>query len=154
MHCSFDILHLWRQHMCGNRSWHTYAMHPALPLGKRVWQRRGGDNADGSGPRRRERGSGRGWGGWHRQVGPTAHRESEGAHAGRLGQMGRKADREGVWAAFCFSFYFEFLIPFLFISSIEFKFNQTTNSNLNILNMCINQKQSLSSAWCNNSCLP
>jgi hypothetical protein len=33
MHCSFDILHLWRQHMCGNRSWHTYAMHPALPLG-------------------------------------------------------------------------------------------------------------------------
>jgi hypothetical protein len=32
MHCSFDILHLWRQHMCGNRSWHTYAMHPALPL--------------------------------------------------------------------------------------------------------------------------
>jgi hypothetical protein len=19
--------------MCGNRSWHTYAMHPALPLG-------------------------------------------------------------------------------------------------------------------------
>jgi hypothetical protein len=32
MHCSFDILHLWRQHMCGNRSWHTYAMHPALPF--------------------------------------------------------------------------------------------------------------------------
>jgi hypothetical protein len=23
--------------MCGNRSWHTYAMHPALPPRKRVW---------------------------------------------------------------------------------------------------------------------
>jgi hypothetical protein len=32
MHCSFDILHLWHQHMCGNRSWHTYALHPAMPL--------------------------------------------------------------------------------------------------------------------------
>jgi hypothetical protein len=32
MHCSFDILHLWRQHMCGNRSWHTYAMRPVMPL--------------------------------------------------------------------------------------------------------------------------
>jgi hypothetical protein len=32
MHCSVDILHLWRQHMCGNISWHTYAMHSVLPL--------------------------------------------------------------------------------------------------------------------------
>jgi hypothetical protein len=32
MHCSFDILHLLRQHMCGNRSWHIYSMHLVLPL--------------------------------------------------------------------------------------------------------------------------
>jgi hypothetical protein len=49
------------------------------------------------------------------------------------------------WDAFLFFFYSEFLIPFLFIFSFEFKLNQTTNSNLNISNMCINQKQSLSS---------
>ena len=32
MHCSFDILHLWHQRMCGNRSWHIYAMHSVLSL--------------------------------------------------------------------------------------------------------------------------
>jgi hypothetical protein len=32
MHCSFDILHLWHQHMCESRSWHTYAIHSVLPL--------------------------------------------------------------------------------------------------------------------------
>jgi hypothetical protein len=41
MHCSFDILHLWRQHMCGNRSWHTYAMHSILPLKPGVTYRDG-----------------------------------------------------------------------------------------------------------------
>jgi hypothetical protein len=30
---SFDILHLWHQHMCGNGSWHTYAMRSVLPPG-------------------------------------------------------------------------------------------------------------------------
>jgi hypothetical protein len=30
---SFDILHLWRQHMCGNGSWHTYGMRSVLPPG-------------------------------------------------------------------------------------------------------------------------
>jgi hypothetical protein len=30
---SFDILHLWRQHMCGNGSWHTYGMCSVLPPG-------------------------------------------------------------------------------------------------------------------------
>jgi hypothetical protein len=38
MHCSFDILHLWCQHMCGNRFWHTYAMHSILPLKSGVTQ--------------------------------------------------------------------------------------------------------------------
>jgi hypothetical protein len=51
-----------------------------------------------------------------------------------------------VWAALDFPFSSEFSIPFVFILSFEFKSNQTTNSNLNISNMCINQKQSLSSA--------
>jgi hypothetical protein len=50
------------------------------------------------------------------------------------------------WAELAFPFSFEFLIPFLFIFSIEFKSNQITNSNLNVSNMCINQKQSLSSS--------
>jgi hypothetical protein len=50
------------------------------------------------------------------------------------------------WADFWFFFYSEFSIPFLFIYSIEFKSNQTTHLNSNISNMCINQKQSLSSA--------
>jgi hypothetical protein len=88
-----------------------------------------------------------------RWVGPSAQREGERAQLVRLapivgstGQMergghelGQKAEGEGDWATFLFFFYCEFLIPFLFIFSIEFKSNQTTNPNLNILNMCINQ---------------
>jgi hypothetical protein len=58
------------------------------------------------------------------------------------------------WAEMAFPFSFEFIIHFLFIFSIEFKSNQTTNSNSNISSMCINQKQSLISAWCKHSCLP
>jgi hypothetical protein len=50
------------------------------------------------------------------------------------------------WGALFFPVSFEFLIPFVFIYSFEFKSNQTTNSNLNISNMCINQIQSLSSS--------
>jgi hypothetical protein len=63
-----------------------------------------------------------------------------------LGRLGRKAEGEGVWTTFMFFFYYEVLVPFVFVFSIEFKSNQDTNSNLNISNMCINQKQSLSSA--------
>jgi hypothetical protein len=48
------------------------------------------------------------------------------------------------WVKLGFPFSFEFLVPFLLIFSIELKLNQTTNSNIS--NMCINQKQSLSSA--------
>jgi hypothetical protein len=38
---SFDILHLWHQHMCGNGSWHTYGMRSVLPPGTRcdTWAR-------------------------------------------------------------------------------------------------------------------
>jgi hypothetical protein len=46
----------------------------------------------------------------------------------------------GCLAFFRLFFYSEFLIPFLFIFSFEFKSNQATNSNLNISNMCIKQK--------------
>jgi hypothetical protein len=63
-----------------------------------------------------------------------------------LGLSGPKGRGRGGWAAFGFSFKSEFLIPFVFIFFFELKSNQTTNSNLNISNMCINQKQSLSSA--------
>jgi hypothetical protein len=55
--------------------------------------------------------------------------------AGPKGRGGR-----GVRAALAFSFKYEFLNPFIFIFSIEFKLNQATNPNLNISNMCINQK--------------
>jgi hypothetical protein len=54
----------------------------------------------------------------------------------------RLRERVG-WADLWFFFYSEFLIHFLFIFSFEFKSNHTTNANLNISNMCINQKQSL-----------
>jgi hypothetical protein len=37
---SFDILHLWRQRMCGNGSWHTYGMCSVLPLEPGVTPRR------------------------------------------------------------------------------------------------------------------
>jgi hypothetical protein len=59
---------------------------------------------------------------------------------GRVGPTGRG------WAEMVFPFPFEFLIPFLFIISMELKSNQTTILISNISNMCINQKQSLSSA--------
>jgi hypothetical protein len=70
---------------------------------------------------------------------PGRVREGAGARGRELGQM---VEGEGDWANFLFFFYSEFLIPFLFIFFIKFKSNQTTNSNLNISNMCINQKQS------------
>jgi hypothetical protein len=85
--------------------------------------------------------------GWHRQVGPTGHRE-RGGRAGGLGQVGpgglkgREGGVAGLFLGFPFSS--EFLFHFLFIFLFEFKSNQTTNSNLNISHMCINQKQSLS----------
>jgi hypothetical protein len=69
-----------------------------------------------------------------------------GTRAGELGLSGQKAEREGWLGCFLFFFYSKFLIPFLFSFSFEFKSNQTTNSNLNISNMCINQKPSLISA--------
>jgi hypothetical protein len=77
-------------------------------------------------------------------VGPGTAREGErvGDSKGALTSQGR---REG-WSSLGFPFPSDFSNPFLFIFSFEFKSNQTTNSNLNISNMCINQKQSLSSA--------
>jgi hypothetical protein len=69
--------------------------------------------------------------GWHRQARPTC--QGEGEHAG-LGRTRLKC---------FFLFSFEFIIPFLFIFSIEFKSNHTINSNSNISSMCINQKLSL-----------
>jgi hypothetical protein len=44
--------------------------------------------------------------------------QRESAGAGDLVRLGQKADGEGVWAALAFIFKSEFLIPFLFISSI------------------------------------
>jgi hypothetical protein len=58
---------------------------------------------------------------------------------GRLGLMGRKAELRKVACCLPFYFYSKFLISFLFIFSIEFKSNQTTNSNLNVSNICIKQ---------------
>jgi hypothetical protein len=52
----------------------------------------------------------------------------------------------GDWASLCFSFIPNFLIPFSFIFSFGFKFKHATNSNLNIPNMCIKQKNNLGSA--------
>jgi hypothetical protein len=89
-------------------------------------------------------------------------RAAEGSGADRLGPSGRGCEEAGTrgWLGpsglkgrgrgeagllWLFPFYSKFLIPY-FIFFIEFKSNQTTNSNLNISNMCINQKQSLSSA--------
>ena len=81
--------------------------------------------------------------GWRRQAGSTCQREAAGARTGLV-----RAGPNGLsWAEMGFPFFsFEFPIPFLFIFSIEFKSNQSTNSNSNTSNMCINQKQSLSSA--------
>jgi hypothetical protein len=57
-----------------------------------------------------------------------------------VGWLGRKAEGEGVLGLLWLFFYPEFTNPFLFISSIEFKSNQTTNSNLNISTICIKQR--------------
>jgi hypothetical protein len=62
------------------------------------------------------------------------------------GSLGPKGWEGGSRASFYFSFILNFLILFLIFSSFEFKSNQPTNTNLNISNMCINQKQSLGSA--------
>jgi hypothetical protein len=73
-------------------------------------------------------------------------REGAGARAGWAWWAERPSEG-GSWVPLSFfPFSSEFLFPFLFIFSFEFKSNQTTNSNLNISNMCINHKQSLSSA--------
>jgi hypothetical protein len=76
---------------------------------------------------------------WRQQVGPVWQRERGGGCAReRAGSGGPNGREREVWAAFCFPFSSEFSIPFLFIFSLKFKLNQTTNSNLNISNMCIN----------------
>ena len=61
-----------------------------------------------------------------RRFPPRRERERARARAGtgELGRLGRKAKREGVWAALAFLFKSEFLIPFLFVFSNEFKSNQ------------------------------
>jgi hypothetical protein len=61
-------------------------------------------------------------------------------------EWAKRLGRRGFWASFAFSFILNFYFLFFLFSPFEFKYNQTTNSNLNISNMCINQKQSLSSA--------
>ena len=98
-----------------------------------------------------------------RSAPPSRGREGAGTRKHGLAPTGRVRLSEGEcgrvdmgqarltglsWAkiVFPFSFPFEFLIPFLFIFSMEFKSNQSTISNSNISNMCINQKESLSSA--------
>jgi hypothetical protein len=71
---------------------------------------------------------------------PTGLPHQRGREGAGGRELGQKSERGGFWAAFYFSFIPNFLIPLFFIFSIEFKSNQTTNSNLNISNMCINQK--------------
>jgi hypothetical protein len=83
-----------------------------------------GNDADRQVPPRSERGCGRAWA---HGAGPSWAETEAGLISG-------------------FSFILNFLFLFFFIYSIEFKSNQTTNSNSNISNMCINQKQSLNSA--------
>jgi hypothetical protein len=64
---------------------------------------------------------------------------AEGERGGcALGLVGRMAEGRLGWAALVFPFSFKFLISFLFILSFEFKSNQTTISDSNISNMCIN----------------
>jgi hypothetical protein len=113
-------------------------------------QARGGKqhDADGSGPQRRERERAR-----LGRLAPTGWPHRVDGERGRA-RAGPKGRGRGGLGCFLFFFYSEFLIHFIFIFSIEFKYNQTTNSNLYISNMCINRKQSLSSTSCNNSCLP
>jgi hypothetical protein len=76
-----------------------------------------------------------------RKSAPTGrpHR-AERARAGTRASWAERLRGGGLLAALVFPFYSEFLIPFLFIFSFEFKSNQTTNSILDISNMCINQK--------------
>jgi hypothetical protein len=63
----------------------------------------------------------------------------------REGWLGRKAGEGGGWASLSFSLIPKFLIPFYFIFSFGFIFKHATNSNLNIPNMCIRQKNNLGS---------
>jgi hypothetical protein len=102
-------------------------------------------NADGAGPQRRESGGTCAKGAAPIGRPQRAEGEKGGCARGRGWPDGLKG-REGGVAGLFWVFSSEFLFPFLFILSFEFKSNQTINSNLNISNMCINQKQSLSSA--------
>jgi hypothetical protein len=98
-------------------------------------------SADGMGPHRRERGGGAD------MLAPLGRGTEGRAWQGRAGPDVLKGREGGVAGLFWgFPFASELLFPFLFIFSFELKSNQTTNSNLNISNMCINQKQSLRSA--------
>jgi hypothetical protein len=76
--------------------------------------------------------------GWCRQAGPACQGGS--GHARGLGRAGSA----GLKMVLPFSF--EFLIPFSFYFLYGIQIKSNHNSNSNISNMCINQKQSLSSA--------
>jgi hypothetical protein len=82
-------------------------------------------------------------------VGPTTQREGEQA---RAGMQARPNAEGGLKTVFPFFFWISNFFSFYFLYGIQIKSNH--NSNSNISNMCINQKQSLSSAWCKHSYLP
>jgi hypothetical protein len=74
--------------MCGNRSWHTYAMHPALPIETGVIARGQGARAGRKGGGGRERGRGKGRGG-------EAHLGDPNSGDHRLQTLGHHREREG-----------------------------------------------------------
>jgi hypothetical protein len=78
-------------------------------------------SANGRGPLRRERTGRTSKGKGRRQDGPIGHRERGSGDAwARVGSRWAGVDENA------FPFSFEFLIPFLFIFSMEFNSNQTT----------------------------
>jgi hypothetical protein len=104
-----------------------------------------GIGTDRVGPLSRERAVARMREGRRRHAGPRWQREIARAGKGKWAAWAERPGKGGSRASFYFSFILNFLIIFLLFSSFEFKSNQPTNTNLNISNMCINQKQSLGS---------
>jgi hypothetical protein len=80
-------------------------------------------------------------------VGPSDRERGGEAGAGLGGPDGPKGrGKRGFRLLSLFFLFLNFQSFFLLSSSFEFKTNQTTNTSLNISNMCINQKQCLGSS--------
>lgn len=102
-----------------------------------------GDGADERGPWVSERGGANERVGADR-VDPKSRERARG-RARRVGwaKWAESLGEGGGWADLGFSFIMNFYSLSFLVFSFEFKSNQTTNSILNISNICIHQKQSL-----------